>query len=78
MCPRVSSERSGTKPGRVRPEAITVMKVLGTDISGTVDEQLARIDSGSGGHYNHEMRDRLSSCFRRGGYCMTAPHRLQV
>ena len=43
MCPRVSSERSGTKPGRVRPEAITVMKVLGTDISGTVDEQLASI-----------------------------------
>jgi arsenate reductase (thioredoxin) len=31
---RFEAESAGTKPGRVRPEAITVMKELGIDISG--------------------------------------------
>ena len=39
---RFEVESAGTKPGRVRPEAITVMKELGIDISGhrskSVDE----------------------------------------
>src|SRR5258708_39502295 len=39
-------ESAGTKPGRVRPEAIAVMKEIGIDISGhrskSVDEFAAR------------------------------------
>jgi len=31
---RFEAESAGTKPGQVRPEAITVMKELGIDISG--------------------------------------------
>jgi arsenate reductase (thioredoxin) len=31
---RITVESAGTKPGRVRPEAIAVMKQLGIDISG--------------------------------------------
>ena len=49
---RFEVESAGTKPGRVRPEAIAVMKELGIDIS---DHRSKHVDEFQGQHFNYVL-----------------------
>ena len=49
---RFEVERAGTKPGRVRPEAIAVMKELGIDISG---HRSKRVDEFQGQSFDYVL-----------------------
>jgi arsenate reductase (thioredoxin) len=49
---RFEVESAGTKPGRVRPEAIAVMKELGIDIS---DHRSKHVDEFQGQHFDYVL-----------------------
>ena len=49
---RFEVESAGTKPGRVRPEAIAVMSELGTDISG---HRSKSVDEFAGQSFDHVL-----------------------
>jgi arsenate reductase len=49
---RFEVESAGTKPGRVRPEAIAVMKELGIDISG---HRSKHVDEFQGQSFDHVL-----------------------
>lgn len=55
---RFEVESAGTKPGRVRPEAITVMKELGIDISAHRSKHVEEFE----GQTFDYVFDRLRQC----------------
>lgn len=69
---RFEAESAGTKPGRVRPEAIAVMKEIGIDISG---HRSKHVDAFTG----HEFGYVLTVCDHAKESCPVFPgHGIRV